>query len=85
MRSVPQAIVGALRVHPGPPAGDGWGVDPQQRGQPAEQVLNNDLVKGTKAYQNKNIVYLDPNYWYLSGGGLVSLSEMVKEVEAALP
>lgn len=54
-------------------------------GQPAEQVLNNDLVKGTKAYQNKNIVYLDPNYWYLSGGGLVSLSEMVKEVEAALP
>jgi iron complex transport system substrate-binding protein len=54
-------------------------------GQPAEQVLDNDLVKGTKAYQNKNIVYLDPNYWYLSGGGLVSLSEMVKEVEAALP
>jgi iron complex transport system substrate-binding protein len=54
-------------------------------GQPAEQVLNNDLVKGTKAYKDKNIVYLDPNYWYLSGGGLVSLSEMVKEVEAALP
>jgi iron complex transport system substrate-binding protein len=54
-------------------------------GQPAEQVLDNDLVKGTKAYKDKNIVYLDPNYWYLSGGGLVSLSEMVKEVEAALP
>lgn len=54
-------------------------------GQPAEQVLNNDLVKGTKAYKDKNIVYLDPNYWYLSGGGLVSLGEMVKEVEAALP
>ncbi|MBO2534030.1 iron complex transport system substrate-binding protein [Planifilum fulgidum] len=53
-------------------------------GQPAEQVLNNDLVKGTKAYKDKNIVYLDPNYWYLSGGGLISLSEMVKEVEAAL-
>ncbi|WP_106346314.1 siderophore ABC transporter substrate-binding protein [Planifilum fimeticola] len=53
-------------------------------GQPAEQVLNNDLVKGTKAYKDKNIVYLDPNYWYLSGGGLVSLGEMVKEVEAGL-
>ena len=52
--------------------------------QPAEQVLDNDLVKGTKAYQNGNIVYLDPNYWYLSGGGLVSVSEMVKEVEAGL-
>lgn len=55
-----------------------------QGGQPAEQVLNNDLVKGTKAYKNKNIVYLDPNYWYLSGGGLVSTGEMIKEVEAAL-
>ncbi len=32
-----------------------------------------------------NVIYLDPNYWYLSGGGLVSVLEMVKkEVEAGL-
>lgn len=52
--------------------------------QPAQQVLDNDLVKGTNAYKNNKIVYLDPSYWYLSGGGLVSVHEMVKEVEAAL-
>ena len=50
----------------------------------AKQVLENDLIKGTKAYKENHIVYLDPNYWYLSGGGLVSVTEMVKEIEAGL-
>ncbi|MBN6186140.1 siderophore ABC transporter substrate-binding protein [Aneurinibacillus sp. BA2021] len=50
----------------------------------AKQVIENDVVKNTKAFKNQNIVYLDPNYWYLSGGGLVSVSEMVKEVEKGL-
>ncbi len=50
----------------------------------AKQVLENDLIKGTKAYKENHIVYLDPNYWYLSGGGLVSVAEMVKEIEAGL-
>ncbi|WP_165820852.1 siderophore ABC transporter substrate-binding protein [Pueribacillus theae] len=50
----------------------------------AKQVIENDLVKNTKAYKEKNIVYLDPNYWYLSGGGLVSVQEMANEVEAGL-
>ena len=50
----------------------------------AKQVLENDLIKGTKAYKENHIVYLDPNYWYLSGGGLISVAEMVKEIEAGL-
>lgn len=50
----------------------------------AEQVIDNELMKKTKAYQEGNIIYLDPNYWYLSGGGLISVSEMVKEVQAGL-
>lgn len=50
----------------------------------AEEALENELIKDTKAYKNDNIVYLDPAIWYLSGGGLVSVSEMVKEVEAGL-
>ncbi|PZE20273.1 siderophore ABC transporter substrate-binding protein [Paenibacillus xerothermodurans] len=50
----------------------------------AKQVVENELVKKTKAYQNGSIVYLDPNYWYLSGGGLVSVASMVQEVEKAL-
>lgn len=50
----------------------------------AKQLVENELVKKTDAYKNDNIVYLDPNYWYLSGGGLVSVQEMVNEVAASL-
>ncbi|MCP3740188.1 siderophore ABC transporter substrate-binding protein [Rossellomorea sp. BNER] len=50
----------------------------------AKQVVENELVKTTNAYKNNAITYLDPDYWYLSGGGLVSVSEMIKEVEASL-
>ncbi|MEW8978843.1 MAG: siderophore ABC transporter substrate-binding protein [Symbiobacterium sp.] len=53
-------------------------------GQPARDTFNNDLVKATNAYKNGKIIYLDPNYWYLSGGGLVSVSEMIREVAAAV-
>jgi iron complex transport system substrate-binding protein len=50
----------------------------------AKQVVENELVQGTKAYKEGNIVYLDPNYWYLSGGGLMSTAEMVKEIDKGL-
>ncbi|WP_338449346.1 siderophore ABC transporter substrate-binding protein [Niallia oryzisoli] len=55
-----------------------------QAASPAKEVLNNDLVKGTKAFKEGRIVYLDPNYWYLSGGGLVSVAEMVKAIDESL-
>lgn len=50
----------------------------------AKQVIENELVKKTNAFKEGKIIYLDANYWYLSGGGLVSVAEMVKEVEASL-
>ncbi|RAL24058.1 siderophore ABC transporter substrate-binding protein [Thermoflavimicrobium daqui] len=50
----------------------------------AKQVVENELVKNTKAYKEKHIVYLDANYWYLSGGGLVSVAEMAKEIEKSI-
>src|SRR5699024_3666416 len=43
-------------------------------GSAAEQVVENDLMEDTKAMQNDDIYYLDPDYWYLSGGGLQSVS-----------
>lgn len=43
-------------------------------------LIENELVKKTKAFTNGNIVYLDANYWYLSGGGLISAAEMVGQV-----
>lgn len=46
--------------------------------------VENDLVKKTEAFKNDKIVYLNGEYWYLSGGGLLSMKEMIKEVEAVL-
>ncbi|MFD1927630.1 siderophore ABC transporter substrate-binding protein [Sporosarcina siberiensis] len=46
--------------------------------------LENDLVIKTDAFKNDKMVYLNGEYWYLSGGGLLSMKEMIKEVEAAL-
>lgn len=53
-------------------------------GKTAKDVVENELIKQTNAYKNGKIVYLDPSYWYLSGGGLVSGAEMVKEAAAAV-
>ncbi|WP_110928554.1 siderophore ABC transporter substrate-binding protein [Bacillus massiliglaciei] len=50
----------------------------------AKATVENDIVKNTKAYKDGKIVYLDPNYWYLSGGGLESVNEMVKEISDGL-
>lgn len=50
----------------------------------AKQVVENELVESTNASKGDNIVYLDPSYWYLSGGGFQSVQEMVKEVEESL-
>ena len=53
-------------------------------GAAAKETVENDIVKNTKAFKEGNIIYLDPNYWYLSGGGLESVDEMVKEVSKGL-
>lgn len=55
-----------------------------QKAEPASKLVENDLVKGTNAYKNGKIIYLDANYWYLSGGGLISVPEMLKEVEEGI-
>ncbi|AOV09049.1 siderophore ABC transporter substrate-binding protein [Sporosarcina ureilytica] len=50
----------------------------------AKDSIENDLVKKTNAYEDGAIYYLDPSYWYLSGGGLLSMKEMITEIEEAL-
>ncbi|MFB1082755.1 siderophore ABC transporter substrate-binding protein [Jeotgalibacillus sp. JSM ZJ347] len=50
----------------------------------AKQVVENEFIEGTQAYENGNIIYLDPDYWYLSGGGLVSVQEMVNEIQTGI-
>ncbi|MDJ0331155.1 siderophore ABC transporter substrate-binding protein [Planococcus sp. S3-L1] len=49
----------------------------------AADSLENELVQKTNAYQNDKIIYLDPDFWYLSGGGLQSVTQMVTDVQSA--
>jgi iron complex transport system substrate-binding protein len=50
----------------------------------AVKALDNDLVNETTAAKDGKVVYLNADYWYLTGGGLTSVDGMVKEVEAAI-
>jgi len=42
--------------------------------------VENPLVKQTNAYKNQKIFYLDPNLWFISGGGLTSVDLMVDDI-----
>lgn len=50
----------------------------------AMQVMENELIERTKAYQNDNIIYLDPFTWYVSSGGLTGTQNMVDEISETL-
>lgn len=50
----------------------------------AKETVENAIVKNTNAYKDGKIVYLNADYWYLSGGGLLSVDAMVKEIDASL-
>jgi len=52
-------------------------------GENAKQIVENKLTERTNAYKNDKIIYLDPDFWYLSGGGLISVTEMIKEIDAS--
>lgn len=49
-----------------------------------KEVFENDVIKSTSAYKNGGIVYLQADLWYLSGGGLDSLTKQIEAVESAL-
>jgi len=51
----------------------------------AQEIVENELVKGTEAYQNGNIVYLaHPAVWYTAEGGIHALNLMLQDLETAL-
>ncbi|EIU7556834.1 ABC transporter substrate-binding protein [Providencia rettgeri] len=47
-------------------------------------VFEDTNIQETKAYKDGKITYLQSDLWYLSGGGLVSLTEQVNAVVNAL-
>ena len=54
-------------------------------GQPAAEVLDNDIVHETTAYQNEQIIYVDPFDWYIiTGASVPSFDRMLTEIETAL-
>jgi iron complex transport system substrate-binding protein len=55
-----------------------------QAGASARQLLDNDLVRQTKAWKADHVVYLDPVNWYIVGDGLTALQAMVDQVDNAL-
>lgn len=50
----------------------------------ARDVMNNELVHKTRAYQESKLFYLNSAVWYLSEGGLKALDYMLQDLEAAL-
>lgn len=50
----------------------------------AKEVMENELVYQTKAYQEGNVVYLTPTVWYLVEGGLTATDRMLEDIEAVL-
>ncbi len=50
----------------------------------AAEVLDNELMHQTKAWQNDDIAYLDGAIWYLANAGIGTFATMLEEVSAGL-
>ena len=51
----------------------------------AQDILENELVMGTRAYQDGHIVYLaHPAVWYTAEGGVTALDIMLQDLESEL-
>lgn len=51
----------------------------------AQEIMENELVMSTRAYQDGHIVYLaNPVVWYTAEGGITALDIMLQDLESAL-
>ena len=50
-----------------------------------KQDVENRLIQQTKAFKNKKIFYLDPEVWFISGGGLTSVNLMLDDILKLIP
>lgn len=51
----------------------------------AKEIVENELVKQTSAYINKQIIYLEhANVWYTAEGGIQALDYMLQDIEKGL-
>jgi iron complex transport system substrate-binding protein len=54
-----------------------------REGQAAKELLDNEIVGKSTAWQQDQVVYLDPVAWYLVGGGLTALQKSVDQIATA--
>lgn len=54
-----------------------------REGAAAKQVLDNEIVQQTKAYQQKHVVFLNPTSWYSVGGGATSMQVAIDQLNEA--
>lgn len=51
----------------------------------AQEVVENELVKGTRVYNDGHIIYLaNPAVWYTAEGGITALDIMLQDLETTL-
>ena len=51
----------------------------------AKDIMENELIMGTDAYQNGNLIYLEhPAVWYTAEGGITALDLMLADLETEL-
>lgn len=55
-----------------------------QAGASARQVVDNELIRQTKAWKLGHVVYLDPVNWYIVSDGLIAMQAMADELSKAL-
>ncbi|MBE7323840.1 siderophore ABC transporter substrate-binding protein [Nocardioides sp. Y6] len=55
-----------------------------EEGKSAEEILDNPLVRGTKAWKQEKVTYVDAEAWYIVVGGLTSMGTLIDEVTQSL-
>lgn len=46
-----------------------------------KKEIENKLIQQTNAFKNGKVIYLDPEIWYLSGGGIISINKMIDDID----
>ena len=49
-----------------------------------KEAMENELIKTTKAYENGNIIYVNPQAWYVGGSGLMAIDTIISDMEIAV-
>ena len=56
-----------------------------EEGKAAQEILDNELVAQTPAWQNGRVVYVDSFDWYIAWTSLPAFFQIVEDVKAGLP